>query len=42
MRYYQRPYTTLHLWVDVGLTLITGGGWLIVVIISALGRLRNR
>jgi hypothetical protein len=42
MWYRQKPYTTLHLWVDVFLTLITSGAWLIVVIISALGRLRNR
>jgi len=40
--YNQKPYTGAHLLLDVALTLITGGLWLIVVVISAIGRSRNR
>jgi hypothetical protein len=41
-QYNQKPYTGWHLFWDVVLTCVTGGLWLIVVIISAVGRSRNR
>jgi len=40
--YYQKPYTTGHLIFDVVASVLTGGAWFIVVIISAIGRSRNR
>lgn len=35
---YVKPYTGVHLFWDVVLTLITGGFWLIVVLIQFLRR----
>ncbi len=33
-----KPYTTLHLIVDIVLTFLTGGLWLIVILIQFLRR----
>ena len=34
----RKPYTGVNLFIDVALTILTGGLWLIVVLIRFLGR----